>query len=259
MRSSLFDGIAERLRPLGAAALVRQRPPLARSAGRPARGRSRVGGRRRRHRHRRRGHGDRLAARQPRDRHRPERGHARARPRAGARGRPGRADRAAPGRGRVAAAGGRLGGRAGAHLPAALRGRPGGGAARAGAADPARRPDGVARVLRTRRRLVSGLVGVDADRAAGRRPGGRRRLVSAPAASWARPSSSSGATTRSSRCWAGGPTPASPTCACSGCRWAELSSFAAPEPGPDPKEPRCPPSISPPTRSSPPPTAAGSS
>ena len=84
-----------------------------------------------------------------------------------ARGRDGRPHRAGAGRGRGTAARGCVGGRARAHLSAALRGRPAGGAARAGAPDPPRRRDGFARVLRARGHLVSGLVGLPVAGTAG--------------------------------------------------------------------------------------------
>ena len=98
---------------------------------------------------------------------------------------------------------------------------PPGGAARAGPPDPPRRRDGIARVLRARGRLVSGLVGLDADRPArrGRAPAGPAGI--APAASLAPASSASGTTTRCSEVlgwWHRGRhrRPSAP----SGCPWA---------------------------------------
>ena len=89
--------------------------------------------------------------------------------RAGRRRRALRVDRAAPGRGGAASARGRLGRCPHPHVPAPLRRRPGGDAARAGARSQARRRDGVARVLRPGRWVVPGMVGLDARRPAGRR------------------------------------------------------------------------------------------
>ena len=124
-----------RLRPLGADPVVRQRPALARPAGRPAAGGAGLAGGRRRDRYRRGRADDRLAARLPRGRHRPERGDAGPRRASGcdAAGMDGRIE-LVEGEAESLPLEDGVGGRAGAHLPAALRRRPAGGAARAGAA-----------------------------------------------------------------------------------------------------------------------------